>query len=167
MERPTISPWRARGHAFLTLNAFIEEGFPTDQLERIVGSLAEAAAESGVAVCAGDTKVLRRGEGGGIYFATTGVGTRMPGARPALSNIRDGDVVLVSGPIGDHGTAVMLAREDFGLRGDLQSDAASVLPLAEALVRIDGLRFMRDPTRWRHCVDCPRNPEGHRARRAF
>ena len=132
---------------YLTLNAFIEEGFALEQLTRIVGSMAAAATESEIQICAGDTKVLQRGEGGGVYFATTGVGVRMPGARPSLSAIREGDVVLVSGSIGDHGTAVMLAREDFGLRGDLKSDAASVLPLAEALMSLTGLRFMRDPTR--------------------
>ena len=132
---------------YLTLNAFIEEGFEVAQLDRIIASLAKAARETGVVVCAGDTKVLRRGEGGGLYLATTGVGIRLPGARPALSNIQDGDVIIVSGSVGDHGTAVMLAREDFGLRGDLQSDAASVMPLTEALLPMEGLHFMRDPTR--------------------
>jgi len=132
---------------YLTLNAFIEEGFEVAQLERIVASLAEAAVEAGVKISAGDTKVLRRGEGGGLYLATTGVGVRLPGARPALRNIADGDVILVSGPVGDHGTAVMLAREAFGLRGDLQSDAGPVMSLTEPLLAFDGLRFMRDPTR--------------------
>ena len=132
---------------YLTLNAFIEEGFEVEKLERIVASLAEAAVEAGVRISAGDTKVVRRGEGGGIYLATTGVGVRLPGARPALGNIRDGDVMIVSGPIGDHGTAVMLAREEFGLRGDLVSDAGPVMMLTEPLLAFDGLRFMRDPTR--------------------
>ncbi len=132
---------------YLTLNAFIEEGFEVRRLERIVRSLAAAAAEAGVRISAGDTKVVSRGEGGGIYLATTGVGVRLPGARPALDRIRDGDVVLVSGPIGDHGTAVMLAREQFGLRGDVVSDAGPVMSLTEPLLAFDGLRFMRDPTR--------------------
>jgi hydrogenase expression/formation protein HypE len=132
---------------YLTLNAFIEEGFEVETLERIVKSLAEAAVEAGVRISAGDTKVVPRGEGGGIYLATTGVGVRLPGARPALANIRDGDVIIVSGPVGDHGTAVMLAREDFGLRGDLVSDAGPVMRLTEPLLAFDGLRFMRDPTR--------------------
>ena len=132
---------------YLTLNAFIEEGFEVAQLERIVASLAAAARDTGVKVCAGDTKVLRRGEGGGLYLATTGVGIRMAGAKPALDRIEDGDVIIVSGSVGDHGTAVMLAREEFGLRGELLSDAASVLPLTTALLPYDGLRFMRDPTR--------------------
>jgi hydrogenase expression/formation protein HypE len=132
---------------YLTLNAFIEEGLEVSQLDRIIGSLARAAKESGVKVSAGDTKVLRRGEGGGLYLATTGVGVRLAGVRPSMSNIRDGDVIIISGTVGDHGTAVMLAREDFGLRGELQSDAACVFELTEALMQLDGLRFMRDPTR--------------------
>ena len=132
---------------YLTLNAFIEEGLEIALLDRIVASLAAAARESGVAVTAGDTKVLRRGEGGGLYLATTGVGIRLPGTRPSINRIEDGDVLLVSGTIGDHGTAVMLAREDFGLRGDLVSDAGPVMALTEPLLQLDGLRFMRDPTR--------------------
>lgn len=132
---------------YLTLNAFIEEGLEIKQLARIVASLAAAARESGVKVSAGDTKVLRRGEGGGLYLATTGVGIRLPGVRPALDLIEDGDILIISGTVGDHGTAVMLAREDFGLRGDLVSDAGPVMALTESLLRFDGLRFMRDPTR--------------------
>ncbi|MGI9205046.1 MAG: hydrogenase expression/formation protein HypE [Woeseiaceae bacterium] len=132
---------------FLTLNAFIEEGFEISCLERIVASLGRAAREADVKVVAGDTKVLRRGEGGGIYLATTGVGIRMPGARPSTSNIKDGDVLIISGSVGDHGTAVMLAREEFGLRGDVRSDSACVFPLTEMLMPFEGLRFMRDPTR--------------------
>lgn len=132
---------------YLTLNAFIEEGFEIAVLDRIVASLARAARAAGVKVSAGDTKVLRRGEGGGLYLATTGVGVRLPGARPSIHRIEAGDVLLVSGPVGDHGTAVMLAREEFGLRGDLVSDAAPVMELTEALLGFEGLRFMRDPTR--------------------
>jgi len=132
---------------YLTLNAFIEEGMEIAQLERIVASLAQAAREANVVVVAGDTKVLRRGEGGGLYLATTGVGVRPPHLQLGMQQIQAGDAILLSGPVGDHGTAVMLAREQFGLRGDLLSDAASVLPLAQALTPLPGLRFMRDPTR--------------------
>lgn len=132
---------------YLTLNCFIEEGFDVDCLRRIVGSLARAAADVGVQVAAGDTKVLRRGEGGGLYLATTGVGVRPYGLGLGLAAVRPGDRLLVSGPVGDHGIAVMLAREQFGLRGDLRSDAGSVLPLTRALLGMPGLRFMRDPTR--------------------
>lgn len=132
---------------YLTLNAFIEEGLEIETLDRIVTSLARAADEAGVRISAGDTKVVRRGEGGGLYLATTGVGVRLPGAVPSMDRIRDGDVLLVSGTVGDHGTAVMLAREEFGLRGDLISDAAPVMALTEPLLDLPGLRFMRDPTR--------------------
>jgi hydrogenase expression/formation protein HypE len=132
---------------YLTLNAFIEEGLEVEKLDRIVASLARAADDAGVKISAGDTKVVRRGEGGGLYLATTGVGVRLPGAIPSMDNIRDGDVLIVSGTVGDHGTAVMLAREEFGLRGDLISDAAPVMGLTECLLELPGLRFMRDPTR--------------------
>lgn len=132
---------------YLTLNAFIEEGLALKTLERIVISMAEAAREAGVRVVAGDTKVVPRGEGSGLYLATTGVGVRQAGLRLGLDQIKPGDAVLVSGPVGDHGTAVMLAREQFGLRGDLRSDAAAVTPLTLPLLALPGLRFMRDPTR--------------------
>ncbi|MDD2700825.1 MAG: hydrogenase expression/formation protein HypE [Sideroxydans sp.] len=132
---------------YLTLNAFIEEGMEIAQLERIVADLARAAREANVSVVAGDTKVLRRGEGGGIYLATTGIGVRPAAVQLGLNRIRAGDAILVSGPVGDHGIAVLLAREQFGLSGELMSDAASVFPLAQALLPLDGLRFMRDPTR--------------------
>jgi hydrogenase expression/formation protein HypE len=132
---------------YLGLNAFIEEGFEIAQLERLIESMARAAIVCGARVVAGDTKVLRRGEGGGLYLATTGVGIRRPGLHLGFDQIQDGDVILVSGPVGDHGTAVMFAREQFGLRGDLASDAQSVLPFTQALLDLRGLRFMRDPTR--------------------
>ncbi len=132
---------------YLSLNAFIEEGFEVERLDRIVRSIAETANAIDVQVAAGDTKVLRRGEGGGIYLATTGIGIRQKGLQLGLDRIRAGDRLLVSGPVGDHGIAVMLAREQFGLRGDLRSDAASVLRLTQALTPLPGLHFMRDPTR--------------------
>jgi len=132
---------------YLSLNAFIEEGLEIAQLERIIASLASAAKQAGVKVVAGDTKVLRRGEGGGLYLATTGIGIKDPGLNLGLDRIRDGDVMLVSGPVGDHGISVLLAREQYGLRGDLQSDSASVIALTQALSGMDALHFMRDPTR--------------------
>lgn len=132
---------------YLSLNAFIEEGLQVAQLERIVASLACAAREVGVQVVTGDTKVLPRGTGGGLYLATSGIGVSTAARRLRLDRIEAGDVLLVSGPVGDHGTAVMLAREQFGLKGDLLSDAGSVLPLTRTLLDFDGLRFMRDPTR--------------------
>jgi hydrogenase expression/formation protein HypE len=132
---------------YLGLNVFAEEGLEIALLERLMASLAAAAREVGVAVVAGDTKIVRRGEGGGLYLATTGIGARPRSLLLGISRIEPSDAILVSGPIGAHGVAVLLAREQFGLRGDLRSDAASVLPLTLALRQFDGLRFMRDPTR--------------------
>ena len=132
---------------YLTLSVFLEEGFEIATLHRLVAAAAQAARACGVAVVAGDTKVVGRGDCDGAYFAVTGVGFRPPGTALGMDGIRPGDRVLVTGAVGDHGAAVMLAREQFGLRGDLRSDAASVLPLAQALLRVPGLRFMRDPTR--------------------
>ncbi len=131
----------------LTLNAFIEEGLEVALLDRLVASIAASAAESGVSVVAGDTKVLRRGEGGGVYFAATGLGVAPDNVDLSMRHIQSGDQILVSGPVGDHGIAVMLAREAFGMRGDVLSDAASVLPLTERIRALPGVRFMRDPTR--------------------
>jgi hydrogenase expression/formation protein HypE len=132
---------------YLTLSLFIEEGLDIVQLERIVASMAEAARDAKVVIVAGDTKVVRRGEGGGLYLSATGVGARPKHVQLGLNLIQAGDAILVSGPVGDHGIAVMLAREQFGLYGELMSDAASVLPLTQALLSLNGLRFMRDPTR--------------------
>ena len=132
---------------YLSLNAFIEEGLEISTLERIVKDLARAAKDAGVAVVAGDTKVLPRGEGGGLYLATTGVGNRPPGCEYGLDKIRPGDRILVSGPVGDHGICVLLARDEFEISGKVVSDSACVLPLTQAAAGIDGVRFMRDPTR--------------------
>lgn len=132
---------------YLTLNLFIEEGLEVALLQRLLNSLAGAARETGVRVACGDTKVVPRGEGSGVYFATTGVGLRDKALQLGLSRIQAEDRILVSGPVGDHGIAVMLAREQFGLRGDLRSDAASVLPLTRVAAGFTGLRYMRDPTR--------------------
>ena len=132
---------------YLSLNAFIEEGFEIETLDRIVASLAAAAKQAGVKVVAGDTKVLPRGEGGGLYLATTGVGVRRPGVDLGMHRIEPGDRILVSGPIGDHGICVMLARQDFQISGNVLSDCGNVIDLAEKAMEFPGLKFMRDPTR--------------------
>jgi hydrogenase expression/formation protein HypE len=132
---------------WLTLSFIIEEGFANDRLERIAASIGRASVACGVSVVAGDTKVVPRGQGGGLYIAATGIGTRGQGAVLGMAQIRPGDCVLVNGTVGDHGTAVLLARQEFGLHGDLQSDSASVLPFTRAACGVAGLRFMRDPTR--------------------
>ncbi len=132
---------------YFTLSALIEEGLEVEVLDRLIASFAAAALESGVAVVAGDTKVVRRGEGGGLYLSVAGIGIKRATANLDITRIAPGNVVLVSGPVGDHGIAVMLAREQFGLSGELRSDSASVLPLAQAVRDLPGLKFMRDPTR--------------------
>jgi hydrogenase expression/formation protein HypE len=132
---------------YATLSAIIEEGLEIATLDRLIASFAKAAAESGMQVVAGDTKVVRRGEGGGLYLSVAAIGVRTTRQRLGMKRIAPGDQVLVSGPVGDHGIAVMLAREQFGLSGEVCSDSASVLPLARAAWNLAGLRFMRDPTR--------------------
>jgi hydrogenase expression/formation protein HypE len=132
---------------YLTLSCFIEEGFEIARLARLMASMGAAARSANVRVVAGDTKVVRRGEGGGLYLCTTGIGTRPRGLSLGLNRIMQGDKILLSGPVGDHGTAILLARGEFGLTGALQSDCASVAPLCRALRNVEGLRFMRDPTR--------------------
>ena len=132
---------------YLSLSAIIEEGLELEQLQRLIESMAQAAQQADVYIVCGDTKVVPRGEGSGIYLTTTGIGVRNKSISLGLHHIRNGDCILVSGSVGDHGTAIMLAREQFGLRGDIQSDSASVFPLCEALTDLPGLRFMRDPTR--------------------
>lgn len=132
---------------YLTLGAVIEEGFEIARLDRIVTTLAAAARAAAVRVVAGDTKVVPRGEGGGLYLTTTGVGQRDPACRLGTAAIRPGDAVLVSGPVGDHGIAIMLARGAFELSGAVASDCAAVTPFTLPLAANPAVRFMRDPTR--------------------
>lgn len=132
---------------YLALSAILEEGLEVEVLERVVTSLARAANEARVQVVAGDTKVVPRGHGGGIYFSVSGIGEVDPGFDLSMQNIRPGDKIVVSGTVGDHGAAVMLARQEFGLHGKVQSDCGSILPLARSLSGIAGVRFLRDPTR--------------------
>ncbi|MBF0310244.1 MAG: hydrogenase expression/formation protein HypE [Magnetococcales bacterium] len=131
----------------LTVSAIIEEGLEQTLLERLVQTMAHASREAGVQVVAGDTKVVPRGSGGGLYLTTTGLGLRPPEVTLNPESIRAGDAILVSGPVGDHGAAILLARQAFGLKGSLHSDAACLLPLTRAVRTLQGLRFMRDPTR--------------------
>jgi len=133
---------------YLTLHALIEEGLELAVLDRLIASLARAARDCDVLVVCGDTKVVPRGHGGGLYLATTGVGMPVPHTTaPRMARIEAGDALVISGPVGDHGLAVLLAREAFGLQSDLRSDSTSVYPLAVTALRQPGLRFMRDPTR--------------------
>lgn len=130
----------------LTLGAVIEEGLEIATLRRLIESFGRAATEAGVRVLAGDTKVVPQGAGGGLYLTVAGIG-RLRRTGLSLSAIRPGDRFLVSGPVGDHGIAVMFARAEFDLEGDLLSDSAPVARLVAALDGIEGVRFLRDPTR--------------------
>lgn len=132
---------------FLTLGVIIEEGLSFDTLNEVVKSMAEAAKECGVKIVCGDTKVVPRGQGSEVYFTTTGIGYKSSNITYSTTLIQPGDKILISGSIGDHGAAIMLARDQFGLSGNLKSDSASVISFCQALYNLDGVRFMRDPTR--------------------
>ncbi len=131
---------------YLSCSFIIEEGFPLSELERIVESMAAQCEKAGVQIVTGDTKVVEKGRGDGIYINTAGIGVlRHPGLSPG--NIRPGDKVLVSGFVGDHGTAVMLARNQM-MQGDIASDCAALNGLTEVILSAaPGVRVLRDPTR--------------------
>lgn len=131
---------------YLSCSFIIEEGFPFSELERIVESMAAQCEKAGVQIVTGDTKVVEKGRGDGIYINTAGIGVlRHPGLSPG--NIRPGDKVIVSGFVGDHGTAVMLARNQM-MQGDIASDCAALNGLTEAILSVaPGVRILRDPTR--------------------
>jgi hydrogenase expression/formation protein HypE len=132
----------------LSVALVLEEGFPMSALRRVVASIAAAAARVGAPVVTGDTKVVERGKGDGIYINTSAVGRVRAGIVLAPGRAEPGDVVLVSGPIGDHGIAVMAARTGIELETDLCSDSAPVLPLVRALLdAAPEAKVLRDPTR--------------------
>ena len=131
---------------YLSLAFIIEEGLPVDDLRIIVASIAETASVCGVTVVTGDTKVVERGHGHGIYINTSGIGQLThPGLSPA--NLREGDRVILSGTMGDHGTAVMLARSGLLEGTELKSDCMPLHGLAAAALSAGGVRVLRDPTR--------------------
>lgn len=132
---------------YLTLAVILEEGLPVAQLVRVIKSLARTAQEAEVQVVCGDTKVVPRGEASGVYLTTTAIGERVCTKPLNMSQVKVGDMILISGSVGDHGAAVMLAREQFGLSGELASDADNVYPLCESLYQLSGLRWLRDATR--------------------
>jgi hydrogenase expression/formation protein HypE len=133
---------------WITAAFILEEGFPTADLQRIVESMRDAADEAGVAVVAGDTKVAERGKVDGLYITTTGVGAIPPGRRARGANIRAGDLVLLSGPLGDHGIAVVAARGELDFRTEVRSDVAPLNGLVEAVYESGvEVHAMRDPTR--------------------
>ena len=133
---------------YLSCAFILEEGFPMESLRRICRSMAEAAAEAGVRIVTGDTKVVNRGHGDGIYINTSGVGVLAPGRRLGGALCQPGDKVLVSGTLGDHGIAIMSCREGLSFSTDIESDAAPLNHLiAEVLEAAPNARCFRDPTR--------------------
>ena len=145
----TVNDLAMKGARPLHLSAgfIIEEGFALADLERIADSMAAAARESEVAIVTGDTKVVERGACDGLFVCTAGVGLVPAGAAVSGANARPGDIVLVSGPVGDHSLAVMNARHGFGLSGGLASDVAPLAGLVQAMLGAGGVRVLRDPTR--------------------
>ena len=133
----------------LTVSMILEEGLESAVLRREVEAIASAAIAAGVEIVGGDTKVVERGAADQMYLCTTGIGVVDPRARLSTDGIRPGDRVLVSGPIGEHGTAIMLARNQFDLDAEIDSDTQSLWPAVDALLDATGesLHCLRDATR--------------------
>jgi hydrogenase expression/formation protein HypE len=133
---------------YLTAGFILEEGFPVADLIRIVDSMKAAAQVAGVSIVTGDTKVVQRGKADGCYINTAGIGVIDHPGKLGVATVRPGDAVLVSGPIGEHGITVMLARGELDIEADIESDTASVHGLvADLLAATPGVRAMRDATR--------------------
>lgn len=127
----------------------LEAGLPIEVLEAEMRAMAAAAARAGVVITGGDTKVVEHGKADRMYITTAGIGSPLPGVSLSPGSVRPGDQVLLSGPIGDHGITILLARGELELEAELSSDTRCVFPMAEALVQAagPGVRWMRDPTR--------------------
>jgi hydrogenase expression/formation protein HypE len=134
---------------WLSAGFVLEEGLPFDVLDRVVRAMADAARAANVLVVTGDTKVVERGKADGIFINTTGIGLRPAGFAPAPDRARAGDAVIVSGPIGRHGIAIMTAREGLAFEAEITSDSAALAPLVERLREHlgDAVHTLRDPTR--------------------
>jgi hydrogenase expression/formation protein HypE len=138
----------ARAHS-LVVTFVLESGLATDILQAEIEAMAAAARAAGVAIVGGDTKVVEHGKADGMYISTAGIGTPIPGVNIDPASVRAGDKILLSGPIGDHGITILLARGELDIEADLSSDTRSVLPFIEVIARASGpsIRWMRDPTR--------------------
>jgi hydrogenase expression/formation protein HypE len=133
---------------YLAAGFILEEGFPLGELVRIVASMAAAATEAGVPVVTGDTKVVERGKGDGVFITTTGVGVVPEGVNISGDLARPGDAILVSGSLGDHGVAILSKRENLGFEVEIRSDTAALHGLVAAMVAaVPGIHCLRDPTR--------------------
>jgi hydrogenase expression/formation protein HypE len=133
----------------LVVTFVLEAGLPTEVLQAEIQAMGLAACEAGVLIVGGDTKVVEHGKADSMYISTTGIGAPIRGIEINPASVRAGDKVLVSGPIGDHGITILLARGELDLEADLYSDTRSVLPFVEAIARAaaPSIRWMRDPTR--------------------
>jgi hydrogenase expression/formation protein HypE len=133
----------------LSCALIIEEGFDTARLRQEIERMAYAAKKAGVLIVTGDTKVVERGKGDGLYIVTTGIGIADPALSLSAASVRPGDKILCSGTLGDHGIAILLARGNLELEAEVHSDTRALTPLTQALHAAVGsdLRFMRDPTR--------------------
>lgn len=133
---------------YLTAGFILEEGLPMDTLQRVVASMKSAAEEAEVQIVAGDTKVVQRGKADGLYITTAGVGVIKPGLTIGGAQARAGDVIILSGSIGDHGIAVLGARGELGFESTVQSDVAPLNHLIDAMLAASGrIHVLRDPTR--------------------
>jgi len=133
---------------FMSVGLILEEGFPMSSLRRVVESLAREAAAVGMRIVAGDTKVVERGKGDGIFVSASGIGLVQVDPRPGPDRIEEGDAILVSGDIGRHGVAVLATREGLAFETEIESDTAPLWDLVRALLDAGiELRCMRDPTR--------------------
>ncbi|MDP2808295.1 MAG: hydrogenase expression/formation protein HypE [bacterium] len=132
---------------YLSVGFIIEEGFSLETLEKVADSMAAAAKEAGVFIVTGDTKVVDKGACDGLFINTSGVGVIPEGVNVSGSLAAPGDVVILSGSIGDHGAAVINARNNFGLRGNLKSDAAPLNGLVCSMLKSGMIHVLRDPTR--------------------
>ena len=133
---------------YLTAGFILEEGLELQVLDSIVQSMKIAATEAGVSIVAGDTKVVQRGKADGMYINTSGFGLIQPGISISGSNAKPGDVIILTGTIGDHGIAVLEARGDLGFEADIKSDVAPLNHLVKAAISTsDRIHVMRDPTR--------------------
>lgn len=133
---------------YLSCGFILEEGYPIEDLKRICASMAEMAKEAGVRIVTGDTKVVNRGHGDGVFINTSGVGFIPEGVDLSGAHCKPGDKILVSGTLGDHGITIMSCREELGFQADLQTDAAPLNHLIqEVLAAAPDTRCFRDPTR--------------------
>jgi hydrogenase expression/formation protein HypE len=132
----------------LSASFILEEGLPIEDLERILASMKGAAQEAGVKVVTGDTKVVEHGAAEGIFITTAGVGQIPDGVGIGSAQAKPGDAVMVSGPIGDHEIAVLMARGEFSLQGEVESDCAPLNGLVQAMLKVcPEIHSLRDPTR--------------------